>query len=503
MQPKHNTILFIFVFLASVWFSIPSLLNTDKTPKINLGLDLQGGLYLLLEVDKEKLFSNKIKNIATQVNYIAEEKELFIEEVTMNDSQLNIKMLDDNVETQNHLKKYFDEEQLIVNHTHNNEKEEGSYSITISEEQQRLFLAEKMKQTLEVIRNRLNQFGLSEPSVVQNGMDRIVVEVAGVDTVEEEKRIIDLITTTAYLQFMKISKGTKNTVQYPDLKHPEYLHTLENITIVDGSYLENARMGFDQNNRLQIEFEFNAEGGHIFQKFTSDNIGEQLAIVIDEKVYSAPTIQSTIGRNGSITGDFTSEEAKDLAIALKSGSSGAKINILEKKTIGASLGEDSIVNGAVSLIVGFVLVLLFIIYFYKMSGLIISFALIVNLFIIVSFMAFMNATMTLPGIIGIVLTIGMAIDSNIIINERINEELKDGASISKALEKGYDRAFTTIFDANLTTLLAAIVLFNYGNSTIKGFALTLSVGIIASMFTAIYGTKNMYLTFNPKIKARK
>lgn len=502
MKPKHNFIFFIIVFLASVWFSIPSLTNSNNKPKINLGLDLQGGLYLLLEIDKENLYRKKIQDIATQFKYLAEDKELYIDNIKMTNDTLNISMLDDSIETQSIIKKFLKEEKLEMTHFMNKKEETGVYNIVLSETQKKDYLKEKLKQTLEVIRNRLNQFGLSEPTVVQNGSDRIVVEVAGVDTIEEEKRIIDLVTTTAYLQFMKVSKSNKNIVRYKDFKEENKYYNLDNITILDGSYLDNARMGFDQNNQLMIAFEFNSKGGHIFKKFTSENIGEQLAIVIDEKVYSAPVIKSAIGKNGSITGDFTPEEAKDLAIALKSGSSGAKISILEKKTIGASLGEDSIISGALSLLVGFILVLLFIIYFYRINGLIISFALIVNLFMIISFMAFMNATMTLPGIIGIVLTVGMAIDSNIIINERINEELLNGATQAKALEQGYDKAFKTILDANITTLLASLVLYTYGNSTIKGFALTLSIGILISMFTSIYGTKSILLTFKPKLKAR-
>jgi preprotein translocase subunit SecD len=502
MKPKYNVAFFIIVFLMSVWFSIPSLTNSDRTPKINLGLDLQGGLYLLLEVDKKNLFENKMKNIASQIKYIADENDLYIDTINISKTKIVLKMLDDTKETQNILNKYFKQEKFKVIHKENIKEEIGIYEIELDEKQKNTYLEEKLIKTLEVIRNRLNQFGLSEPSVVRNGKDRIVVEVPGVSTVEEEQRIVKLITTTAYLQFMKVAKSKKNSVSYPYINNPKLNLDVENITILDGSYLENAMMGFDQNNRVQIQFEFNTEGGHIFKKFTSENIGERLAIVIDNKIYSAPTIQSAIGRNGSITGDFTVEEAKDLAIALKSGSSGVKVNILEKKTIGASLGEESIINGALSLIIGFLLVIIFIIYFYKQSGLIIAFALIVNLFMILAIMASMNATMTLPGIIGIVLTVGMAIDSNIIINERINEELLKGTTVSKAIEAGYNRAFLTIFDANITTILAAMVLYSYGNSTIKGFALTLIIGIISSMFTSIYGTKNLFLVFNPTIKPR-
>jgi len=503
MNVKNNVILFLSIFIMSVYFSIPSLLNLDKEPKINLGLDLQGGLYVLLEADKKDIYKKKLENIISQIKYISEDKEYILMDLKrdIDNNSITFTILEDNKEIEDFFKKLFKKEKLELEHKYKKDEEEGIYKIYISEELGEEILNEKMKKTVEVIRNRLNQFGLSEPSVVRNGSSRVVVEVPGVNTIEEEQRIIKLITTTAYLQFMKVAKDNKNTIILQDFKNKNIKYKLKNITILDGEYLENAQMGFDQNNQIQISFEFTNEGGHIFRKFTSNNIGEQLAIVIDNKVYSAPVIQTAIGKNGSITGNFTPEEAKDLAIALKSGSSGVKLTILEKKTIGASLGEDSIKNGAISLIFGFLLVLVFIVWFYKKSGLVISFALIANLFLILTFMAFMNATMTLPGIIGIVLTIGMAIDSNILINERIKEEIRNGNKYNKAFEIGFEKAFSTILDANITTLLASLVLYAYGNSTIKGFALTLSVGILSSMFTAIYGTKNLYKIFKIEIKA--
>jgi preprotein translocase subunit SecD len=268
--------------------------------------------------------------------------------------------------------------------------------------------------------------------------------------------------------------------------------------------LTNAQVAFDKNNRPIINFTLNSEGAQIFGDFTGKNVGSHLAIVLDGKVYSAPVIRERIGGgSGQISGNYTVEEAQDLAIALRSGALLAPIYMMEKRSVGPSLGADSIRASMIALVGGFVLVILFMMVYYKAAGVIANIALIANLFIILAVMALFGATLTLPGMAGIVLTVGMAVDANVIINERIRELLYQGMSVHKAIEQGYDNAMRAILDANITTLIAAIVLYAYGTGAIKGFAITISIGILASMLTAILGTHGIYEMLEAKIAKSK
>jgi preprotein translocase subunit SecD len=268
--------------------------------------------------------------------------------------------------------------------------------------------------------------------------------------------------------------------------------------------LTDAHVGFDRNNRPVIDFTLNAEGAEIFGDFTGKNVGKRLAIVLDGKVYSDPKINERIGGgSGQISGNYTVAEAKDLAIALRSGALLAPIYMMEKRSVGPSLGADSIKASMIALVSGFVLVMIFMTVCYKMAGVIANIALIANLFLILAVMALFGATLTLPGMAGIVLTVGMAVDANVIINERIRELLHQNVSIHKAIEDGYSNAMSAILDANITTLIAAVVLYVYGTGAIKGFAITMSIGILASMLTAILGTHGIYEMLEKKISKSK
>jgi preprotein translocase subunit SecD len=268
--------------------------------------------------------------------------------------------------------------------------------------------------------------------------------------------------------------------------------------------LTDAHVGFDQNNRPLISFSLNSEGAEIFGDFTGKSVGKHLAVVLDGKVYSAPVINERIGGGaGQISGDYTVLEAKDLAIALRSGALLAPIYMMEKRSVGPSLGADSIRASMVALIGGFVLVIIFMMIYYRLAGVIANIALIANLFIILAVMSLFGATLTLPGMAGIVLTVGMAVDANVIISERIRELIYEGKSMHKAIEDGYSNAMRAILDANITTLIAAVVLYAYGTGAIKGFAITMSIGILASMLTAILGTHGIYQMLESKIQKSK
>jgi protein-export membrane protein SecD len=363
---------------------------------------------------------------------------------------------------------------------------------------------EAVERALEIIRNRIDEFGVAEPIIQKQGERRIVVQLPGIKDVE---RAIKLIGKTALLEFRlvdterlgkalagEIPPGYELITQEDEEERKEnYLLKIE--PEITGANLIDAQVKFDPSmfNRPYIAIEFDQEGAKKFAKVTEANINKRLAIVLDGKVKSAPVIKSKIPDGKAvIEGDFTLEEAKDLAIVLRAGSLPAPIKIIEKRVVGPTLGKDSIRRGVLAAIIGMITVVSFMLLYYKFSGFIANFVLLVNMIIIFAALSLLKATLTLPGIAGIVLTIGMAVDANVIIYERIKEELRLGKTIKSAIDTGYKRALRTILDANITTLITALVLFQFGTGPIKGFAVTLSIGIIASMFTAIFMSKSIF-----------
>jgi preprotein translocase subunit SecD len=285
-----------------------------------------------------------------------------------------------------------------------------------------------------------------------------------------------------------------------DVYNPKEKYLLHAIPVLDGSMLTDAKVGFDKNNQPVINFALNGQGAKIFGDFTAKAVGKRMAVVLDNKVYSAPVIRERIGGGHvQISGNFTINEAHDLAIALRSGALLAPVFVMEKRSVGPSLGADNIKASTLALALGFILVVVFMVIYYGMAGVVANVALIGNLFLIIAIMSLFGATLTLPGMAGIILTVGMAVDANVIINERIRELLYEGKSIAKSIEEGYDKAFTAILDANVTTLIAAVVLWAYGTGPLKGFAITMGIGILASMLTAIVGTHGIYQWLLPKI----
>ncbi|WQV53038.1 protein translocase subunit SecD [Helicobacter pylori] len=505
-------IVFIFALLLGVGFSVPSLLET-KGPKITLGLDLRGGLNMLLGVQTDEALKNKYLSLASALEYNAKKQNILLKDIKSNLEGISFELLDEDeakkldallLELQGH-------SQFEI------KKEAEFYSVKLTPLEQEELRKNTILQVIGIIRNRLDQFGLAEPIVIQQGREEISVQLPGIKTLEEERRAKDLISKSAHLQMMAVDEEhNKDAMNMTDLEAQKLGSVLlsdaemggkillKAIPILDGEMLTDAKVVYDQNNQPVVSFTLDAQGAKIFGDFSGANVGKRMAIVLDNKVYSAPVIRERIGGgSGQISGNFSVAQASDLAIALRSGAMNAPIQVLEKRIVGPSLGKDSIKTSIIALIGGFILVMGFMALYYSMAGVIACMALVVNLFLIVAVMAIFGATLTLPGMAGIVLTVGIAVDANIIINERIREVLREGEGVVKAIHLGYINASRAIFDSNITSLIASVLLYAYGTGAIKGFALTTGIGILASIITAIIGTQGIYQALLPKLAQTK
>ncbi|MBT5934169.1 protein translocase subunit SecD [Sulfurimonas sp.] len=511
MKLNYRIVIFALAIAFGVFFSIPSLLQTEEGKKVTLGLDLQGGLHMLLGVKTEEAVSSRMKSMAASVKHFAGRNDILIDGLAFNEKNVQFEVLDsDDILTIDEFLKDF--EGINIS------KDSLVISISLTPAEILKTQKESVSQAIETIRNRLDQFGLSEPVVARQGDEKILVELAGIKTQEEEQRARELISRAAKLELMAVDEDRNARVynmseadaaEYGDIilndvKNPSIKYLVHEIPVLDGGMLTDASMGFDENNRPLINFKLNAEGAEIFGDFTGRSVGKRLAVVLDGKVYSAPNINERIGGgSGQISGNYTVMEAKDLSIALRSGALLAPIYLMEKRSVGPSLGADSIKASLVALIGGFILVIIFMVFYYRLAGVIANIALIANLLILLAVMSLFGATLTLPGMAGIVLTVGMAVDANVIISERIRELIYEGKSMHKAIEEGYANAMRAILDANITTLIASVVLYAYGTGAIKGFAITMSIGILASMLTAILGTHGIYEMLENRIVKSK
>ncbi|MFC6637544.1 protein translocase subunit SecD [Sulfitobacter sp. JBTF-M27] len=373
----------------------------------------------------------------------------------------------------------------------------GVIIVTLSEPEKQATNERTMQQSLEIIRRRIDEVGTREPTIQRQGSDRILIQVPGIGSAAELKAIIG---TTAQLTFNPVvSRGTDENANpgignkiVPSIDEPGAFYTLESAPVVTGEELVDAQPSFDQNGRPAVTFRFNTSGARKFGDYTAENIGSPFAIVLDDEVISAPTIQSHIpGGSGIITGNFDVEESTNLAILLRAGALPAGLDFLEERTIGPELGQDSIDAGKVATVVAFVAVLFFMFVSYGLFGIFANIALIINVAMIFGLLSLVGATLTLPGIAGIVLTVGMAVDANVLVFERIREELRTAKGPARAISLGYEKALSAIIDANITTLITAVILFVMGSGPVRGFAITLGFGIITSVFTAIFVTRLM------------
>ena len=508
MKKSFNSKLFFFIIAAlfGIVLSIPSIFQTQG-PKITLGLDLQGGLNLLLGVKTEEAIKTRYSSLASGINFYALEEQILLDGLSAQEDSVSFELLDSNEKTKidNYLKEI---QGLNVNE--NNLK----YTITFTEVEIINIENYAIEQAIGNIRNRLDQFGLSEPSVTKQGEDSILVQLPGIKTQEEEQRALELISKGGHLQMMAVDEARNARVNtmtpleaesygdviLPFVNNPNQKILLKAIPILDGAMLTDARAAYDQNGQPIINFTLNAQGGKIFGDFSGKNVGNRMAVVLDGKVYSAPVIRERIGGgSGQISGGFSVQEASDIAIALRSGALPAPITLLEKRSVGPSLGADSIKASMIALISGAVLVIVFMIFYYGIAGIIANLAMVVNILLVIAVMALFSATLTLPGMAGIILTVGMAVDANVIINERIREGFRAGENFIKSMENGYANASRAIFDSNLTSLIAAVLLYMCGTGAIKGFAITMSIGIVASVITAIVGTHGIFRMLQNRI----
>ena len=479
---------------------------------VNLGLDLRGGAHVLVEVNLEDVYSERIQNfwpeIRKNLRAIRNEVGSFSQEVSaLNDSLIITISKKGGIEKAiSFLNKELSSKNSILEILR---FEDNKIKVSFDEQEKRKIDNQTMDQSLEIIRRRVDEAGTREPTIQKQGSRRILIQVPGLGSAEE---LLQLIGRTAKLTFHPVIKNSVSCKKKPGITSiiVENFDDIDNCLelekkfVVSGSQLTNAQPSFDQNNRPAVSFQFNPVGGRKFGEYTKNNIGNPFAIVLDKQVISAPIIQSYIpGGAGIITGNFSVDESNRLAILLRAGALPAAIQVLEQRTVGPELGADSIKSGKIAAIIAGILVLLFMIASYGLFGLFANVGLIFNIALIFSIMAYFSATLTLPGIAGIVLTIGMAVDANVLIFERIREEIKTNKSLYRAIELGYEKALTSIIDANVTTFIAAVILFSLGSGPIKGFSVTLGIGIMTSVFTAVYLTRlliSIYFGFKkPKI----
>lgn len=500
---------------------MPEWWKTNMPNKgIVLGLDLQGGLHLVFEVEGDKAVEITTERYASRLREFFAKKNLTANvdvsglAITITPSNTDIrKVVEDNYPT---LAAVETGTRLVYKIS---DKEAGRIKDTSAD------------QALETIRNRIDQFGVSEPTIHRQGENEIVVQLPGV---KDPKRAIDLIGKTAQLEFKLVADDVKVASEIPQTiapgeeelllsqfagKIPEdteilfekkvnretgvvskFPILLKKQAALTGDLLSDAKVSLDTRfSEPYVSLSFNTAGAKLFEEVTGANVKKRLAIILDNTIYSAPVIQEKIaGGNAQITGNFTMEEAKDLSIVLKAGALPAPMKMLQNVTVGPSLGRDSIEAGKMAGIIGTIAVVIFMIFYYRLSGIIADFALLLNIILLLGAMASLNATLTMPGIAGIILAIGMAVDSNVLMFERMRDELRAGKTPRAAVDSGYNKAFWTIFDSHVTTLITAAVLFQFGTGPIKGFAVTLSLGVSINLFTALIGTKSIFDIINTK-----
>ena len=501
----------LFITLFSLLFVIIASSNLFKfddeffNKKINLGLDLQGGSYLLLEIDNDPVIEQKLQNLTTTIRNYFKDQNIKISNIKIEGDSIFF-----NVDNQNKqiIVDTFTDENSEINpyyprfksHQLNIEDTGVNLKINFSKQGLVALKTSSQDQAIEIVRRRIDEVGTNEPNILKRGNNRILVELPGLD---DPMRVKSLLGKTANLTFRFVTNNENDGFGVEKLKYEDGTDeaTVSKRIIISGDNLLDAQPQMDtQSNQTVVSFSLDRVGAKRFGKATSTGIGKQLAIVLDGKIISAPVIRDTIASgNGQISGGFTFQSATDLALLLRSGALPAPLNIIEERTVGPDLGQDSINAGMIALAIGFLLVIIFMFIKYKVFGLITNVTLIINLFILLGILTLFEATLTLPGIAGIILTVGMAVDANVLIFERIKEELKDEKNNILAFDSGYVKSRTAIIDANITTLLAAIILFFMGSGPIKGFSVTLGVGIfttlfsvyfIARLFTSLYVSKN-------------
>ncbi|MGB0733497.1 MAG: protein translocase subunit SecD, partial [Pontibacterium sp.] len=492
----------------------PEWLSSIGAGPMKLGLDLRGGVHFLLEVDLPKAVAAKLENYTTEIKRALRENKLRYRNVSIQeDGSLSAKftkaeMRDEAITL---LRETYPE--FVVTDV---DTDDGFYAnVTLSEATIREIEEYALKQNLTTLRNRVNELGVAEPLVQRQGRNRIVVQLPGIQDTAAAKRIIGK-TATLEFRLEALPTAPRATTERHTFRNDQNrTANLEKAIIIKGDNVANAQSSFDENGQPQVNISLDALGGELMSDVTKNALQRRMAVLfvehkvrttyknvdgeqvevrnpyVEKHIISLATIQAVLGNSFRITGLDSPAESSELALLLRAGALAAPIYFVEERTVGPSLGEQNIELGVTSVQIGFALVLIFMAVYYRVFGLLANVALTLNLVLLVAIMSMLSATLTLPGIAGIVLTVGMAVDANVLIFARIKEELKAGLPVQSAIHAGFERAFTTIMDANVTTLLAALILFAMGTGPVKGFAITLSVGIITSMFTAIIVTRSL------------
>ena len=500
-QLRVRIALVVIVVAVSVWYLYPPA----KT--INLGLDLQGGIHLVLGVDVDKALEAQVDRAGDSARAELEKRGIGVARVERRSTtELVVQVAspqswDGALKTIDEVLGAFDRKEA--------DQAAGRVVLALKPTEASHIRELAVRQGLETIRNRIDQFGVAEPSIQQQGDNRILVQLPGV---QDPARAKALIGKTALLEFKMVDERTdpesalkagpppgteildQRRVDKQTREERKVPFLVQKKAAITGRDVATARVSIDQNtSEPYVSVDFNAAGGRAFSELTDANVGKRLAIVLDGNVHSAPQIRERIpsGR-AQITGGFTSEEATDLAIVLRAGALPAPVEVLEERTVGPSLGADSIRQGVVAILASTALVFVFMMAYYRLSGLIADVALGLNLLLLMATMAGFHATLTLPGIAGIALTIGMAVDTNILIFERIREELRAGKTVRGAIDAGFSRAFKTVIDTHVTVLVSGLILFQFGTGPVKGFAVTLMIGIAVSLFTAVFFTRLLF-----------
>ena len=485
-----SLVTFFFIYIASSNFQDPESSFISK--RINLGLDLQGGSYLLLEIDNEPVEIQKIQNTTTAIRNFLKSKKINFNDLRVKNKTIAFTVSKNDTDL---VEAFFFDKESQINPYYDQYKshqfdvmiKDSEFTLSLSKYGLIEIMTSSQDQALEIVRRRVDEVGTNEPNIIKRGNNRILVELPGLD---DPMRIKSLLGKTANLTFRFVTQNNNDTFGTEMLEFEDGLSEamVSKRIILNGENLLDAQPQMNnQTNETVVSFTLDRVGAKRFGKATSTGIGKQMAIVLDGKIVSAPTIQSVIASgNGQISGNFTFQSATDLALLLRSGALPAPLNIIEERTVGPDLGQDSINAGVIALMIGFLLVIIFMFIKYKIFGLIANITLLVNLFFLVGILTLFGATLTLPGIAGIILTVGMAVDANVLIFERIKEECKKEKNNIIAFDTGYVKSKTAIIDANITTLIAAIILFLMGSGPVKGFSVTLAVGIFTTLFSVYF-----------------
>ena len=492
----------IFTLIIS-YFALSNFLKFDDdyfSKNIKLGLDLKGGSYLLLEIDNKPVITQKLQSKLLELKKFFKEKKLILRNFSVDQNSI---IFESNNENINEIKTILDDDKSEINpyfqqyktHQFDFIVDNNFFKLTLSNYGLVLLKNSSLDQAIEIVRRRVDEIGTNEPNILKRGNDRILVELPGLD---DPGRIKSLLGKTANLTFQFITQNSEESFGTEKLMFEDESEEaiVSKRIILSGDNLVDAKPTMDtQTNETVVTFNLDRVGAKKFGKATSTGVGKRLAIILDGKIISAPSVREPIvGGSGQISGNFTFQSATDLALLLRSGALPAPLSIIEERTVGPDLGQDSIDSGILSLIIGFVLVVLFMIYKYRIFGVIANLALISNLFLLVGILTLFEATLTLPGIAGIILTVGMAVDANVLIFERIKEEVKNEKNYIIAFDSGYTKSRTTILDANITTLIAAFILFFMGSGPIKGFSITLGIGILTTLFS-VYFIARLFTAF--------